>query len=182
MNYAEAISSFQKIMLICLQIFLGFQIFTAIVKTSWAVRKINLLELWKYSKERVHDETNLQLLPRLIFSFDVKVFIVVSTWNSQLPLFQQKNKTLREKCPYLEIFWSIFSRIRTVSRISQYSVWMQENTDQKNSEYGHFSCSGTFLVINYSTPVFQTSVSWLLEQLFYNYFHHQEEASLRGSL
>ena len=34
-------------------------------------------------------------------------------------------------CPYLEFFWSVFSA----------SVLMQENTDQKNSEYGHFSCS-----------------------------------------
>ena len=26
-------------------------------------------------------------------------------------------------------------------RISPYSVWMRENTDQKNSVFGHFSCS-----------------------------------------
>ena len=36
--------------------------------------------------------------------------------------------TLREKCPYSE-----FS--------GPYSVRMRENTDQKNSEYGHFSSS-----------------------------------------
>ena len=52
---------------------------------------------------------------------------------------------LREKCPYLEFFWSIFSRILTeygrILRISLNSVCMRGNTDQKNSEYGHFSRS-----------------------------------------
>ena len=51
--------------------------------------------------------------------------------------------TLREKCPYSEFFWSVFSRIRTeygkTRSISPCSVRMRENTDQKNSEYGHFS-------------------------------------------
>ena len=45
-------------------------------------------------------------------------------------------------CPYSELFWSIFSRIRTeygeTIRISSYSVQIGENTDQYNSEYGHF--------------------------------------------
>ena len=38
--------------------------------------------------------------------------------------------------------WSVFSRIRAeygeILHISLYSVLMQENTDQKISEYGHF--------------------------------------------
>ena len=49
---------------------------------------------------------------------------------------------LREKCPYSELFWSAFSRIRIeygeILLISPYSVGMQENADQNNSEYGHF--------------------------------------------
>ena len=49
---------------------------------------------------------------------------------------------LREKCPYLEFFSSVFSRIRTqyeeIRCISPYSVRMRENPDEKNSEYGHF--------------------------------------------
>ena len=49
---------------------------------------------------------------------------------------------LREKCPYWELFWSTFSRIQTeyweILRISPYSVWMRENADQNNSEYGQF--------------------------------------------
>ena len=57
---------------------------------------------------------------------------------------KQKSKyTLREKCPYAEFFWSVFSRILTeyenLRTISLYSV--RENTDQKNSKYRHFSRS-----------------------------------------
>ena len=51
--------------------------------------------------------------------------------------------TLREKCPYSEFFWSVFSRIRAkdkeILRISPHSIQMPQNTDQNNSEYGHFS-------------------------------------------
>ena len=50
--------------------------------------------------------------------------------------------TLGEKFPYSELFWSAFSHIRTeygvILHISPYSVQMRENTDQNNSEYGHF--------------------------------------------
>ena len=46
--------------------------------------------------------------------------------------------SLHEKSPYLECFWSVFSRIWTaygeILRVRQ-------NTDQKNSQYGHFSRS-----------------------------------------
>ena len=53
--------------------------------------------------------------------------------------------SLREKCLYLELFWSLFSRIWTeyaeIRSISPYSIWMRENTDQNNSEYRHFSHS-----------------------------------------
>ena len=49
---------------------------------------------------------------------------------------------LREKYPYSEFFWSVFSRIRTeygdLQIKSPYSVRMRENTDQKNSKYGYF--------------------------------------------
>ena len=47
--------------------------------------------------------------------------------------------TLRQKCPYSELFWSVFSRMWTeygdILRISPYSVQMQENMDQNNSKY-----------------------------------------------
>ena len=47
--------------------------------------------------------------------------------------------SLCEKCPYSEFFWSVFSRIRTeYGEKRSISVQMRENTNQKNSEYGHF--------------------------------------------
>ena len=61
---------------------------------------------------------------------------------------QAMKQSLRVKCPHLEFFWSVFSSIRAEYReiipISPYSVRMQGNTDQKNSEYGHFSSSEYF--------------------------------------
>ena len=54
---------------------------------------------------------------------------------------------LREKSPYSELYSSVFSRIRTQYReiplISPFSVRMRKNTDQNNSEYGHFLRSAT---------------------------------------
>ena len=47
--------------------------------------------------------------------------------------------TLRKKCPYLELFWSTFSRILTEYGISPYSVLMRGNVNENNSEYGRFS-------------------------------------------
>ena len=56
--------------------------------------------------------------------------------------------TLREKCPYSELFWSAFSRIWTeygeILCISPYLAQMWENVDQNNSKYGHFLCSVRF--------------------------------------
>ena len=53
--------------------------------------------------------------------------------------------TLHKSDPYSELFWSLFSHIRTeygdIRSIFPYSVRMRENTDQNISEYGHFSRS-----------------------------------------
>ena len=61
----------------------------------------------------------------------------------------QRN-TLRKKYPYTELFWSVFFRIWTeygkVRIILPYSVRMRENTEQNNSEYGHFSRSDIYLI------------------------------------
>ena len=51
---------------------------------------------------------------------------------------RSQRQALREKCPYLEFFWSVFSHSRTEWYISPHSVQMRENTDQENSEYGLF--------------------------------------------
>ena len=59
--------------------------------------------------------------------------------------------SLHKKCPYSGLFWSVFSRIRTeyeeIRNISLYSVRMQENTDQNNSEYRPFSRNVSWLLI-----------------------------------
>ena len=59
--------------------------------------------------------------------------------------------TLSKKCPYLELFWSGFSRIRTESgeirSISPQSIRMRENADQNNSKCGHFSRRVVFNLI-----------------------------------
>ena len=59
--------------------------------------------------------------------------------------FIDEGINLCKKCPYSELFWSAFSHIQTeygeILRISPYSVRMQENADQNNSEYGQFSRS-----------------------------------------
>ena len=66
------------------------------------------------------------------------------------------NLSLREKCPYSELFWSAFSRIWTkygdILRISPNSVQMRENTDQGNSEYEHFLSSVSSQSSNYVEP------------------------------
>ena len=50
-----------------------------------------------------------------------------------------QNASLREKCPYSELFWSVFSRTRTKYYIRtpyiSISVQMPENMDQNSSEY-----------------------------------------------
>ena len=57
----------------------------------------------------------------------------------------QHKLTLRKKCPYLELFWSVFSRIQTeygeIRSTSPCSVRTWENKDQSNSEYRHFLLS-----------------------------------------
>ena len=71
---------------------------------------------------------------------------------------------VREKCPYSELFWSAFSRVQTeygeILRISPQSVWMRENVDQNNSEYGYFSRSATY----------QVSCIWQESSAFHVYF------------
>ena len=52
---------------------------------------------------------------------------------------------------YLELIWSAFSRIQTkygeILWISSYLFQMRENTNQNNSEYGHFLLSAYFTPI-----------------------------------
>ena len=71
------------------------------------------------------------------------IMFTKSTWSISNSYFLMSSLALGKKCPHSELFWSVFSRIRTeygeILRISPYSVQMRQNTDQNNSEYGHFS-------------------------------------------
>ena len=50
--------------------------------------------------------------------------------------YRVNTPTLREKCPYSELFWSVFfCIIGEILRNSPYSVQMRENVDQKNSKH-----------------------------------------------
>ena len=57
-----------------------------------------------------------------------------------------KKRSLREKCPYPELFWFAFSRFQTkygeILRISSYSARMWEHAVQNNYKYGHFLSNG----------------------------------------
>ena len=81
--------------------------------------------------------------------------------------------TLREKCPYSEFLCSLFSRIRIeyreIHRIFPYSVRMRQNTDQKNTEYGHFSRSDRN---NATLKVFVIYVIFLVQLLIFFFFSH----------
>ena len=67
-----------------------------------------------------------------------------------------------QKCPYSKSFWSVFCRNRTeyveTGSISLYSVQMRENTDQKNSEYGHLCLSEPFFCSSFQNVDQDTDV------------------------
>ena len=79
---------------------------------------------------------------------DLKGRQTIHGWKFDLSVGVVEWVSLCGRCPYLKFFWSVFSRIQAeygeMRNISPYSVQMRENTNQKNSEYGHFSCSVFF--------------------------------------
>ena len=104
-------------------------------KLSWYAisRKTNDPNLRKMTKNLVP----IPILASLAQSWDIIFFFKI------LFLSATRYHALHEKCPYSEFFWSVFPRIRTeygqIFRISPYSVRMQENAVQKNSEYAFLS-------------------------------------------
>ena len=69
---------------------------------------------------------------------------------------------LREKCPYSEFFWSVFSP-------------NAGNTIQKNSEYGHFSRSDGFHILTFSCIMLRNDQTCArcskYVRLFFNIMH-----------
>ena len=77
--------------------------------------------------------------------------LVISAWLTIIlfPVRMSDNVRLREKRPYSEFFWYVFSlkEYEETQSVFPYLVRMQENKDQRNSEYKHFS-----LLTNRSSP------------------------------
>ena len=92
--------------------------------------------------------------------------------NNLLSIQQYRNHSLRKKCPYLELFWSVFSRIRTeygeILRISAYSVWMREITPNMDTFYAIIVTlvSRILLDVGYRIP----SIIFFAHAMFYWFF------------
>ena len=71
-----------------------------------------------------------------------KIILIDSIFHFRQDFLFQQNNALCEMRLHSELFCSAFPRIRTeygeIRSISPYSVQMRGNTDEKNSEYGHF--------------------------------------------
>ena len=103
----------------------------------------------------------------------------------KLPRFRgERNKracfrdtfSLPKKCPYSELFWSVFSRIRTeygeIRSMSTNSVQMRENTDQNNSEYRPFSRSDFCFYIFEIFGNVEIDFSINLNKCFWTFIEH----------
>ena len=95
--------------------------------------------------------TNFRVLCRCTLDTRVDVCCIYRIKNLQglylTDSFQPKPiktnvQSLRKKCPYSELFWSVFSRIRT-----EYGEILRKNTEQNNSECGHVLCGTSYLWI-----------------------------------
>ena len=108
---------------------------------TFHIKVINT-EWWKEYKHVIHQlHSNVLLLFLCNNLIEAAVNHGEIEWSSTFPV----TLTLSKKCPYSELFWYVFSCIRTeyeeIRSTSPYPVWIRENTDQSNSEYGRFSRS-----------------------------------------
>ena len=75
--------------------------------------------------------------------------VIIVTTTKKIELIE--SATLREKCQYSELFWSVFFRTRTeygeIWSISPYSVRMRENTEDQVLPQG-FSVFSFFIQTN----------------------------------
>ena len=66
--------------------------------------------------------------------------------------------SLRKRCPYSELSWSVLSHIRTeYGEVLRDTSRMRENTDQNNSEYGQLLRSVYYKVYFHVLDRFHTS-------------------------
>ena len=90
---------------------------------------------------------NLYLTPRSMRG-QAFIFIVLQELRSYMQfhllvtIFHYMSQCLNPNTDFFLV--RIFMHSDWIQSISPYSVRMRENTDQKNSEYGQFSCSGRY--------------------------------------
>ena len=82
-------------------------------------------------------EQKLSKTKMFVFFASVFVFAKVYDFENLKSSYSQKFHCMQ--CPNAEVFWSVFSHIRTeygeIRSISPYSVRMRENMDQKKTRY-----------------------------------------------
>ena len=109
------------------------------IKTSQIEKVVDVIKFW---------QSSWIFIKSYLASQNHRVKATLMLLNLFVSLKKKFRRTLRKKCPYSELFCSAFSRVRTeygeILRISLYAVPMRENTDQNNSEYGHFLRSETW--------------------------------------
>ena len=161
---------------------LNFKLFlikqeTCFTKNNKSLIDLSLTKRPFYIQHAEASETGLSDFHILIFSFfkcqysRLKPKVIhyrnYRNFNDTSFLEDLQNSTLREKCPYSEFFWSVFSCIRTeygeILCISPHSIQMRENADQKNSKYRHFSYSTNLFI---STKGSYESYSHLWETFY----------------
>ena len=102
------------------------------------------IHLWDRSIHKNQKFEKLKTICTLLVSWvqmNGWLSLLLSIWLLECLLTLSRPK----KSPYSNLFSFVFSRIRTeygkTRSISPYSARILENTDQNNSEYGHFSRS-----------------------------------------
>ena len=105
------------------------------------IKLIQIEKMWSYFVD-------------LMFYFSTAKVILNCLFSALSVRFRESTYTsLREKGPYSEILWSVFSRICTeygkILCIPPYSVQMLENKNQTNIKYGHLfiKCFHTVSII-----------------------------------
>ena len=92
-------------------------------------------------------------------------------------------RALREKCPYLEFFWSIFSCIWTEYRKTfctfPYSVQIRENTYKKNPNTDIFHTVVIRQKLNYLASILNCECNKILLTLLMSPFLAKKSAFLR---
>ena len=103
------------------------------------------LELLSFCRERVNQNKYVKMCGEedLIIT---KVLLWLHEYVKRS--FKKWKMALRKKCPYSEFFCSVFSCIRT--EYGEIQSECGKNTDQKNSEYGHFwrSVVSNFIILS----------------------------------